>query len=102
MFRELAVAAVLVALAAGSVAYGADFNSWSTSGDADDRPTEEVGLYDSPGDDTFFDVFMEMPIIDDGDAGFAPSSRRVIDNGEPGFTASIINLLDLLWFDIDR
>lgn len=96
MFRKLAVAAVLVVLAAGSVASATDINRWSTSGDAEDRPTEEArlydspgddtffdvyardgltdagagGLYDSPGDDTFFDVFTERPIIDDGDAGF--------------------------------
>lgn len=85
MFRELAAMAVLVA---GSVACGADFNGWSTSGDGEDRPTEQARLYDSPGDDmlydspgddtlydspgddTLFDVFMEKPIIDDGDAGF--------------------------------
>lgn len=107
MFQKLAVGAVLVVLGVGSVARAAD--AYGAGGTFD---TTENGFicddpmhhrYDSPVDDYFFfDVFMEMSIIDDGDAGFVPGSRRVIDNGDPGFTASIFDLLDMVWLDIDR
>ena len=107
MFRTFAVAAILVVLGVGSVARAADAHGAGGTFD-----TTENGFlcdgpvhhhYDSPGDEYFFfDVFVEMPIIDDGDAGFVPGGRRVVDNGEPGFTASIIDLLDMVWLDIDR
>jgi hypothetical protein len=101
--------AVLVVLAVGSAAHGA--NAYGAGGTFDttengftsinpkrglyDSPGDDY-LYDSPGDDTFFDVFMEKRIVDDGDAGFVPTGSRVIDNGDPGYRTPEAWLLDLL------
>ena len=100
MFRKLAVAAVLAVLAVGSVAHGADAYGAGGTFDTTENGFTPINpkhdLYDSPGDDTFFDVFMEKRIVDDGDAGFVPTGSRVIDNGDPGYSTPEAWLLDLL------
>ena len=70
MFKKLAVAAVSVVLAAGSVACGAEAIVFGGS-DTYAPPTEEFF-------DVFFDVFMAMPVVDNGDTA------------------------DGVWLDIDR
>ena len=119
MFSKLAVAAVLVGLSVGSVAYGwtdVEAVGWRqdrANGFTEDGipwenltgPVQTIeehpggdffdvyspqgltdiggGLYDSrTGDrffDVFFDVFMEKPIVDDGDPGYVEwDSMRII------------------------
>ena len=100
MLRKPAVAAVLMVLTAGSVACGADFNGWSTSGDAEDRPTEEARLYDSPGDDTFFDVYVRDGLYDSpGDDTFfyVFMGKPIIDDGDAGVTTEALWLQLLGW-----
>ena len=74
MFRKLAVAAVLVGMSVGSVAYGAECgsNGYINVGGTWQLTGPVTTLEDNPGGD-FFDVFMGMLIIDDGDPGYAES-----------------------------
>ena len=103
MSQRLAVAAVLIGVSVGSVAYGADpivpfdvsphgLKCCKGEHSADERLTDAGadGLWDSPGDDTFFDVFAEGLIIDGGgeilrSSGFCQIEETIDTFRWPGF-----------------